>query len=217
MPITDLQKRVLEISYKKKLSHLGSCFTALHPLVDIYKYRKPEDPVVLSQGHAGLALYVVLEKYYSKERGHYGVDAERLFDQHGVHPNRDLDHGIYASTGSLGHGLPIAVGMALADRNKDVYCLISDGECAEGSIWEALMIAKKLKLKNLKVYLNANGYSAYDKTNTDMLRKMIKAVGFPVKVYLTNAPDVLFLRGLKAHYHVMSEDDYQELLEEMGL
>ena len=216
MNISSLQKRVLDISYKKKLSHIGSCLTALIPLINIYQFKKPEDIVILSQGHSGLALYVVLEAYHSLKLGNHKIDAEDLFEKHGVHPNRDIDNGIYCSAGSLGHGLPIAVGVALADRTKDVYCLISDGECAEGSIWEALMIAKRQKLTNLKVYLNANGYSAYDKTNVDMLKGMMEAINIPVRIYLTSPPDTLFLRGLKAHYHVMDKDDYEDVLEVIG-
>ncbi len=216
MNIIDLQKRVAEISYKKKLSHIGSCLTALPLLLDIFRHKKPKDIFILSQGHTGLALYVVLEAHHSTEGSKFGIDAEELFDKHGVHPNRDLDNDIYCSAGSLGHGLPIAVGVALADRTRDVYCLISDGECAEGSIWEALMIARREKLDNLKVYLNANGYSAYDRTNVDMLKGMMEAVGIPVSIYLTNPPDVRFLRGLKAHYHTMDKEDYRELLEEIN-
>lgn len=203
----DLQKRIVEISYKKNLSHIGSCLTAVDPLMDIYSRKRPQDVVILSQGHAGLALYVMLEAFNLK------TDAEELFDKHGVHPNRDLDNDIFCSNGSLGHGLPIALGMAIANKDKIVHCLISDGECAEGSIWEALMIAKKLDVSNLKVYVNANGYSAYDKTNVDSLIKMTKAIGFPVRFYLTAPPDIIFLRGLKAHYHVMDEDDYKEIME----
>ena len=135
----DLIKRILEISFKYRLGHLGSCLSALDILDCIYSIRKVNDPVILSSGHAGLALYVILEKYGF-------ANAEKLFIKHGVHPNRDLQNGIYASTGSLGQGLPIAVGMAIADRKKEVFCIVSDGECAEGSIWEAVRIASEQKL-----------------------------------------------------------------------
>ena len=117
----DLKKRIIDISYKLQLSHVSSCLTAVDIIAEIYtKRRKPEDLVVISQGHTGLALYVVLEKYL-------GINAEYLFHKHGVHPNRDLENGIYCSTGSLGCGLPIALGMALADKTRNVYCLISAG------------------------------------------------------------------------------------------
>ena len=150
----DLKRRIIEISYPRKLSHLGSCLTAVDIIDEIFKIKKPEEKFVLSVGHAGLALYVVLEKYL-------GLNAEKIFEHHGVHPDRCSKCHIDCSTGSLGNGLPIAVGMALADRNKNVYCLISDGECSEGSIWEALRIASEQNLNNLKVYCNFNGWGAY--------------------------------------------------------
>src|SRR3990167_1530072 len=122
----NLKRRIIEISYEKGLSHLGSCLTAVDIIKEIYDIKKPYEKFVLSSGHAGLALYVVGEKYFRD-----AVDtcvshsAEYLFSKHGVHPNRDRH--IDASSGSLGHGIGIAVGMALADRSKNVYCLISDG------------------------------------------------------------------------------------------
>ena len=76
----------------------------------------------------------MLEKYQ-------GVNAEELFLKHGGHPHRDEENGIYCSTGSLGLGITVAVGRALANKNRTVYCLISDGEAAEGSVWEAAMSA----------------------------------------------------------------------------
>lgn len=222
----DLIKRILEICFKYRLGHLGSSLSVLDILDTIYKLRKKEEPVILSNGHAGMALYVILEKYN-------GVNAEKLFIKHGVHPNRDLENGIYVSTGSLGQGLPIAVGMALSDRSKNVYCLISDGECAEGSVWEALRIASGQKLNNLKIILNANGYGGYDKINTKplfsrfyafgckvievnghnavQLHQVLKRIGSkkPLVVFAKTKIDHLpFLQGLDAHYKVMEEIDY---------
>jgi transketolase len=133
----NLKKRILEISYKHNLSHLGSCLTAVDIIDEIYAIKKHNERFVLSSGHAGLALYVVIEKYTKgDDLGMVlGINAEDIFNHHGVHPDRCSQCGLDASTGSLGQGLPIAVGMALADRSKNVYCLISDGECSEGSVW----------------------------------------------------------------------------------
>jgi len=170
MPITnrDLKRRIIDISYKKCLSHLGSCLGAVDIIDEIYHVKKQDEPFILSSGHAGLALYVILEKYGSSNTG---LTAEELFDLHGVHPNRDMKNGIWCSSGSLGHGLGIAVGMALADRSKNVYCLISDGECAEGSIWEALRVIAEQKLTNLKIFCNFNGWGAYGEIlNTNVWR-----------------------------------------------
>lgn len=200
-----LEKRILEISHKKHLSHIGSCLTASGPLQAIYKTRKPHEPFILSNGHAALALYCVLEEWG------FG-NAERIFDTHGVHPNRDLKNGIWASTGSLGHGIGIAVGMALADRERLVYVMISDGECAEGSVWEALRIAGEQRLENLRVVVLANGYGAYGKIDVEVLEQRLQLF-YPllvVKANLFNYPD--WLQGQQAHYLVMSDEQAQEVI-----
>jgi transketolase len=199
-----LHKRILDLSYKHKLSHLGSCLTSVDLIKQIYDVKEDDEPFILSNGHAGLALYVVLEDKY-------GFDAESLYKLHGTHPNRDISHHIPVSTGSLGQGLPIAVGMALADPTKNVYCMISDGECAEGSIWEALRIAGELRLENLRVVVNANGVSAYKRVDVDLLEKRL-ALFYPVAVARTDVYDYpQWLQGLNGHYQVMDELQYKEV------
>lgn len=200
-----LEKRIIDLSYKHHLSHIGSCLAVINTLDKIYSLKKKDEPFILSNGHAGLALYVILEKYE-------GQDAEALLLKHGVHPNRDEKAGIWASTGSLGHGIGIAVGMALANRNRLVYVTISDGETSEGSLWEALAVARKYELENLRIALIANGYGAYDKVDIDDLDIRINNF-YPTLMVRFNMfayPD--FLQGLKAHYHVMSNEDYKEVV-----
>ena len=197
--MTDLQNRILDIAYKNRLSHLGSYFSALPIVKEISETKNKDDIFILSSGHAALALYVVLEKYEGK-------DAEDLFDKYGGHPHRNEDDGIYCSTGSLGLGLPVGIGRAIANKNRIVHVLISDGECAEGSIWESLRYIKESGLNNIKVYVNINGYSAYDKIDKKYLTDRLK-------VFL---PDINikypFLNGLNAHYHIMSKNDYLEAI-----
>lgn len=191
--------RVLEISKRLKLSHVGSCITALPIIEEIYETKEKDDKFVLSSGHAALALYVVLEKEYM-------IDAEMLFEKHGVHPNRDVENHIDCSTGSLGLGLPVALGMALADPGKNVYCLISDGECAEGSIWESLRIKTDHHVDNLKVYVNINGYSAYDKVDILALVHRINAFCPTTRMRLTSFDKYEFLNGIDAHYCTVPGD-----------
>lgn len=188
----DLKRRIIEISYKNKLSHIGSCLTAVDIIKEIYDQKKEDEKFILSSGHAGLALYVVIEEKTRK-------DAEAIFAHHGVHPDRCSSCFLDCSTGSLGQGLPIGVGMALADRSKNVYCLISDGECAEGSIWEAMRIKHEQKLDNLKVFLNHNGWAAYKPTGP---------IAFPLEMAHRHTTNELpFLEGQDAHYKVMTDDD----------
>ncbi len=110
------------------------------------------DRFVLSKGHGPVAYYAILA-----DKGFFPVTELRKFRQWdgilGAHPDRNQAPGVETSTGSLGHGLPMAVGMALALRLKQsdrrVFALIGDGECNEGSIWEAIMQASHQQLSNL--------------------------------------------------------------------
>jgi transketolase len=151
----------------------------------------------------GLALYVVLESYY-------GLDAEEIFDEHGVHPGRCERCMIDCSSGSLGQGLPIAVGMALANRNRNVYCVISDGECAEGSIWEALRIRNEVSLDNLKIYCIFNGWSAYGKVAWNFARFLLNEDIIVIDAR-EQRPD-LGISGQDAHYHVLTKEEYETLI-----
>jgi len=196
-----LKKRILDIAYKNKLSHLGSYLSSVDIIDEIYNKKSLEDIFILSSGHAALAMYVVIEKYT-------GIDAEKLFKKHGGHPHRDESNGIFCSTGSLGMGLTVAVGRALANPSKKIYVLISDGECAEGSIWESLRFIKENNLENIEVHVNVNGYAAYDKVDTNYLIKRLKAFLPSINIHKTTVNQTPFLKGLNAHYHVMSEQDY---------
>lgn len=207
---TSLYRTVLEVAYKNKLSHLGSYFSSLGPIYDIYKNRMdPNDIFILSCGHAAVAQYAVLEHVYGKHT------AEQLFLKHGGHPHLDENAELYCSTGSLGMGITVAVGRALANRDRTVHVLISDGECAEGSVWEALQYIDKAKIDNIVVYVNMNGYSAYDTVDWKRLNEKLQTFLPGVVAYKTEVSTFPFLRGLNAHYHVMSEADYMLALELM--
>lgn len=203
--LTPLEKRILDISYKKKLSHIGSCLAAVTSIDNCYNSMKEGDTFVLSTGHAFLALAVVLEKYK-------GLDAEKLIDEHGTHPVRNVDEGILVSTGSLGQGLPIAVGMAIADKKHFVYVIVSDGEMAEGSMWEALRIAGEQRLENLRIAVVANGFSALGRVDVSLLDTRIQMFypSMVVKTDLFKFP--AWIQGLNGHYQVMDETMYKEAL-----
>lgn len=216
-----LRARILELSYKHKLSHIGSCLSAVDLIEAAYQVKKPDEKFILSGGHAHLAHMVVME-------AHGGKKIDKIHDIH-CNPKDGCD----VSTGSLGQGLPIALGMALADRSKNVYCEITDGEMAEGSIWEALRIASENKVWNLKLMVNANGYSAYKETDIGAYIDRMRAFGWailpcsghipekimrglkldkrdaPIAVFTrTHVNQYPFLEGIDAHYYVMTEEDY---------
>ena len=200
----DLYKRLLDICYERQLHHLGSYFSALQIIDQIYSEMDKDDIFILSNGHAVVALYVILEKYY-------GLDAVELHEKYGDHPKRNELDKLHCSTGSLGMGVTVAVGRALANPDRNVYCLLSDGECAEGSVWEALRFAYENKVTNLKLYVNANGWSAYDTVDLDYLENRIKAF-HPDVNYVRTTVEHFGLKGLHAHYTNFNEQQYKEAL-----
>lgn len=203
----NLKRRIVEISYKLKLGHIGSCLTAVDIIDEIYDKKKADEKVIISAGHAHLAHLVVKEALTIKTGR---LNIEELIKEFGIHCDRQA--GCDASTGSLGHGIGIAVGMALVDRTKNVYCLLSDGELAEGSVYEAMNVIqdRQLQYKNLKLYINSNGYAAYRKTFIQDFfgdNAMINVVDTNMDDY----PE--WLQGQIAHYKVLNEQEYNELIE----
>jgi len=203
--LSELQKRIVQLTYEEKLSHLSSTLSAAPIIEEIYAQRKDDEVFILSNGHAGLALYAVLEKVY-------GIDPVELLHKHGIHPGKDLENHLYCSTGSLGSGLPIAVGHALATPDKKVYCLISDGEAAEGSIWESLRFVFDHKVDNLEIYVNINGMGAYDDINIDNLVRRLQSFLPRINIRISEPYSWTFAENLLTHYYVMNDKDYQEVL-----
>lgn len=199
-----LFRRLIDICYHKKLHHLGSYFSCLDLIDKIYSNMNKEDIFILSNGHAVVSLYVVLEKYF-------GYDAEELLEKYGEHPKRDESVNLHCSTGSLGMGITVAVGRALSNPKKNVYCVISDGECAEGSVWEALRFSYEHNLNNLKIYVNANGWAAYDAVNLDYLENRIKSFN-PNVNFVRTTVNHYGLEGLSAHYTNFTEEQYKSAI-----
>ena len=169
-----LRKRIVEISSFAKIPHLGSCFSCLDILVYLYweelsiNPKNPNEPsrdrFILSKGHGAPALFQVLaeKNFFPLERlNEFGKNGS-LFHEHPPKPG--YIPGIEAATGSLGHGLSMGVGMALAsklsNKNYKTYVLISDGECNEGTIWEAALLAPTLNLDKLTVIIDFNKWQA---------------------------------------------------------
>jgi transketolase len=199
--VKNLKSRILEIAFKHNIGHLGSYLSSIDIIENIYKNMKQDDIFILSSGHAALALYVCNEKYFN-------IDAEEMFLKHGGHPHLDEDNKIYCSTGSLGMGINIAIGRAIASKNRDVHVLISDGECAEGSVWEGLKTIYEQNITNIKIHVNINGYAAYDIVNKIYLENRLKSFLPEIIIHHTTVEQIPCLKGLNAHYHIMSENDY---------
>jgi transketolase len=186
----DLRLQIAKIVKASAEGHIPSSYS----IVDIidYLYGKvlnvdsgnprwtERDYFILSKGHGAAALYVVLNKYGflpNKDLELYGRKEGIL----GGHPDVTIVPGAEASTGSLGHGFPTAIGTALGLRIKNklnkVFCLVGDGECHEGTIWESANIAANLKLGNVCVIVDLNGSAAQLMPLDDMVAKW-KAFGW---------------------------------------
>lgn len=197
-----LERRIIDLSYRYKLSHIGSCLNAVNYIASTYDSLEKDDVFVLGNSHAALALYVVLE---SLGKG----DAEEMIKRMGTHAERS--ENIFVSGGSLGQAETIAVGMALSDRNRIVYLMTSDGACAEGSVWEALRVAAEQRLENLRIMVIANGYGANGKIDLDYLELRLKSF-YPLLFIRTNLyewPD--WIQGLDGHYVVLDGEKYREV------
>lgn len=204
--MVDLKKRIIEIAYKHKLGHLGSYLSSVGIVDEIFSKMDKDDIFILSSGHCALALYVCIEKYH-------GINAEDLFIKHGGHPHRDELNKIYCSTGSLGLGITIALGRAVGNPNRKVWVLVSDGEAAEGSVWETLKTIEELEIKNIEVFVNINGLCAYKEVDQHYMATRLKAFLPRIELRYTTVEQYPFLKGLNAHYHIMTEENYKQAIE----
>lgn len=164
---------VIEQSYRAHVGHIGSALSVADIMAALFGGTLRGDPgererdrFILSKGHAALALYAVLfaqHRLTSQQLESFCGEGSAL----GVHPEHVLE-GVDFSTGSLGHGLSIGAGAALAARMQGsarrTYVLLSDAECNEGSLWEAAMFAAHHKLHNLRAVVDVNGQQALGKT-----------------------------------------------------
>ena len=192
----NLRINILQLSHQAKSSHIGGCLSIVEILTILYnnilrgfslRKKKFKDTFILSKGHACLALYCML--YEKKILGKktlfsYGKNNSLLMS----HASHHIP-GVNFSTGSLGHGLPVAIGSALSakleKKNRKVFVLISDGELNEGTTWEALMFAAHHKLDNLCViidYYKMQSLTFVSNTiELEPLRKKIESFGCEVK------------------------------------
>lgn len=171
-----VRAHVVSMSHKAETAHLASSLSVVDILAvaaDVLAAdpTQPQDPhrprLILSKGHAVSALYGILA-----ERGYFDPKWLERFNEDGFclpeQPSPGCVPGMELATGSLGHGLPVGVGMALASRIRDlnfrVVVVMSDGECQEGSIWEAAMLAGFQKLHNLMVVIDHNKWQATCRT-----------------------------------------------------
>ncbi len=166
------RRRILEISQTVTALHIGGSFSCLEIVDAVYfglmrRDQEPPDTFILSKGHGSMAQYVVLEAL-----GVLSREDLALYSKPGgriaTHPDYGVP-GIEASTGSLGHGLAMGLGMAYADKvrgaDRLVYVVMSDGEMQEGSVWEAMMLAPSLGVTSLVAFLDLNDFQSLGQTS----------------------------------------------------
>ncbi len=188
LPVTDLQAmarrirgRLVAMSHRAGVPHLGSSLSCVDVLVAAYwgglaiDPQSPQHPdrdrLILSKGHAATTLYAALAC-----RGYFPEAALETFAEPGgtlpEHPSPGCAPGVEAATGSLGHGLSIGLGMALAGRLQGrsyrTVVVMSDGECNEGSVWEAAMLAAAQRLDRLAVVIDYNKWQATGRSDEIM-------------------------------------------------
>lgn len=171
----DIRNQVLDTIFYAKKGHIGGSLSCVDILAVLYysgimKFNsfdpnwKDRDRFILSKGHAAVSLYVILADlgFFSQE------ELVNYRDKKGIllgHPHRRVP-GIEADTGSLGHGLGIAAGIALSakldKRDFLTFVLLGDGECCEGSVWEAMLFAAHHKLSNLIAIIDKNDFCSTD-------------------------------------------------------
>jgi len=200
----NVRKSILKMTNNGKSSHVGSALSCTDILsvlysniIDVERIKNQafdRDRFVMSKGHAGAALYAVLA-----EKGIINKDILLTHYQNGSNLSGHVSHkllkGVEISTGSLGHGLPISIGMAYGLKinrlNPNIYCLMSDGELDEGSNWEAFLFGAHHKLKNLIVIIDRNNLQSIKNTEQTLALEPLdkKLLSFGWDVYNVNGHD----------------------------
>lgn len=201
----DLRRNVIRMIEVDKRGHIGPALSLIEILRVLYdsflkfQSQKPDwddrDRLILSKGHGCLALYSILadKGFFNKRELDTFCQPDSIL---GGHPEKDKTPGVEASTGALGHGLPMGVGMALAARinnkNHRVVVIMGDGEINEGSVWESAMSAAKHKLSNLILFIDHNKLQSYGRTEEvlDMSPLPEKWKSFGFLVYEIDGHDI---------------------------
>lgn len=190
----EIRKTIINVAHNVKCPHVGCCLSCTDILTALYFKKMKLEPwekrdiFILSKAHAALALYCALAKR--------GIIEERLLEGYyrndgtlPAHLDRFIAKGIEVSTGSLGHGFNIGLGMAYGFKCKNdprqVYVLIGDGETQEGSIWEGAMFAPKLGIDNFTAIIDYNNLQGYGRAREicqfEPLRKKWESFGWMVE------------------------------------
>jgi transketolase len=170
----EIRNKTIEYHKKNKIEHLGCCLSSVEIITTLYySFMKKADCFILSKGHACGVHYVILN-----DIGHI---PDKEIDKLEGHPTLNKKYGIEATTGSLGQGISVGLGMAIADKNNRIFVLMGDGECDEGQVWEAVRTASELNVQNLICLVDCNGLQGFKSANHTNLDKKFKSFGWEVR------------------------------------
>ncbi len=165
----DARIKVLKMIHEAQTSHIASNFSVIDIATVLYENLKEGDSVVWSKGWAAATIYYFLAKegkIPAEDLEKFGKEIDGKIEYLGL--AETSTPGVHVSGGSMGHGLPVAVGMALAKKRSGekgiVYCIMSDGELNEGTTWESVMLAQQHRLDNLVVIVDMNKWQAMGRT-----------------------------------------------------
>lgn len=248
--IKKAKKRLLRMHYESGVGHIGGNLSCIDTMLIIFnEFLKKNDDFILSKGHAAGSLYIALwsiGKLSEKDLKTFHKNLTHL----AAHPSSQSIPDIPFSTGSLGHGLSLAAGNALANNflknNYKTYCLLSDGEFQEGSIWEALIFISHHRLNNVTLLIDCNKLQGFGTTSEvasmSSLRKKLESFKFNIQEIDghkiseirnalnkdSSAPKIIILNTIKGHgisfmenkmqWHYLPLDDklYSLAIEELN-
>jgi transketolase len=247
--LKELRKTILQAAYHAQEGHIPSAYSILDIIWVLYDQvlnTNNHDRFLLSKGQGCLALYAVLVKKGFGSRDDLVNHYCEYESKYGGHPDRNKSKEIEVSTGSLGHGLPIATGIALSNKDSNsrsrVFCLIGDGEANEGSIWEAALLAANHNLNNLICIVDYN-HSTDRALNMQSIIDKFKAFGWntleinghnhkEIKKALTSSstqsPTCIVANTIKGygcksiennpawHHRSPTQSEYQQFIEEIN-
>jgi len=199
-----LRRAIIESSFLAKACHIGSALSCVELLQDIFSKMKKGDKFLFSKASGACAFYVML--------GHSG---KKLVEYLKKYPLSSKEvPGVLHSVGSLGHGLPVAVGLALSNRKRDVYVLMSDGELQSGTSWECLLFIKQHHITNLKIYVDANGLQACGTIRDilDLPYRFLKKNGFKIIKTIKGKGIDFMQNDFRWHYFNLTPELYAKAI-----
>ena len=245
----EIIKKVIDLCYSNKEGHLGSSLSVLDILYVLYNSyitdftKEDRNRLILSKGHSSLGFYVILNEFNLLNED---INNFCKFDSNiGGHPSDKLK-GVEVSTGSLGHGLPVGIGMAMGYKiqncTSQIYVVIGDGEMNEGSIWEALLLAPQHNLNNITCILDYN--RSNDRAlKLDNIENKLKSFNWhcievdghdhaqlndALKFKHSNKPTFIIANTVKGkgitfmennpewHHKIPNEEDYKRIIESLN-